>query len=162
MIQNIKLKEVSNMWREKLIEIKREKVIYNELINDGAADEQIEKLIIEVENVFHYKLPKEYLSFLSLVNGLEFNGFIIYGVDSYLLSCKVNQQIIGLISSNKIWYENEEQKQYIFLGESNISWYCFDLIEKKFIELDNPSGELISKYTDFETMLDKILEDSLL
>lgn len=36
---NIKLKEVSNMWREKLIEIKREKAIYNELINDGAADE---------------------------------------------------------------------------------------------------------------------------
>lgn len=50
----------------------------------------------------------------------------------------------------------------MFFGESNISWYCFDLINKVYVELDNPSGTLMHTFTNFDSMLEKALSDSLL
>ena len=150
------------MWKYKLEEIKQEKEIYEELINDGATASQIEKFKTNVKNRYQYDVPEEFLQFLKIVDGLEFNGFIIYGIDDFILSCNTNQEITGFISSNDIWYENEAQKQYIFLGESNISWYCFDLLNAKFVELDNPSGTLVTKYSNFKIMLGNLLGKSLL
>lgn len=150
------------MWKEPLENVKSEKKKYKELINVGATNKQIEIFIKEVKSKFNYSLPLDYLKFLEEINGIEFNGFIVYGIDQNLLECNSNQAINGLISLNEIWYENEEQKQYIFLGESNISCYVYDLNNKIFSELDNPSGELIKSYNDFYELLDKILSDSLL
>ena len=48
------------------------------------------------------------------INGIEYNGFILYGVDEPLLKESPNQHINGLIDCNKVWYENEWQKQYLF------------------------------------------------
>lgn len=49
-----------------------------------------------------------------------------------------------------------------FLGEGDISWYVYDLKSKKYCELDNPSGEVSEEFSDFEAMLDKMLENSLM
>ena len=49
------------------------------------------------------------------------NGFILYGADEPLLKKEPNQHVNGLIDCNKVWHENEWQKQYLFLGESSIS-----------------------------------------
>ena len=59
-------------------------------------------------------------------------------------------------------YENEWQKQYLFFGESSISWYCLDLNQEVYVELDNPSGDPMYTYNDFDAMLEKAMKDSLL
>lgn len=150
------------MWKDKLEEVKKEKERYKELVNDGATNEQIEKFVKEVRTKFNYSLPLKYLDFLKEVNGIEFNGFIVYGIDQELLEEDVNKPINGLISLNEIWYENEEQKHYIVLGESNISWYVYNLKNNIFAELDNPSGCVVKEYYNFNNILEKILTDSLL
>ena len=71
------------------------------------------------------EIPQQYLDVLSRINGIEFNGFILYGVDQYLLKHEMKQPVYGLLEFNHIWYENEKQKEYLFLGESNISWYVY-------------------------------------
>ena len=110
------------MWEDNLKKIINEKKMYDEEVNLGASKEEIDKLIVEAKEKLGVEIPKEYLDILSKVNGIEFNGFILYGVDEYLLEHEINQSIYGLVDLNKIWYENEEQKKYLFLGESNISW----------------------------------------
>lgn len=72
-------------------------------------------------------MPYDYFEFLKNFNGIEFNGFIMYGVDKDLLSIKPSSNINGLIQFNNIFYENKHQKKYIFLGESNISLYVYDI-----------------------------------
>ena len=136
--------------------------MYDEEVNLGASKEEIDKLIVEAKEKLSVEIPKEYLDILSKVNGIEFNGFILYGVDKYLLEHEMNQSIYGLVDSNKIWYENEEQKKYLFLGESNISWYVYEYKNKIFIELDNPSGREINKFNSFYEMFNKLLVDALM
>lgn len=150
------------MWRELLLDIKKIEEKYGETLNIPATNEQIGCLEKVAKEKFKHILPKEYIVFLKMVNGLEFNGFIFYGVDSWLVDKDDNKFDYGYIDTNEIWYENEHQKQYMFFGESNISWYCFDLLNGVYVELDNPSGTLMQTYIDFNSMLEKALEDSLL
>ena len=150
------------MWKTKLEEIKEEKNLYGEQINSGASEVELAKFKISVKEELQKDLPTEYSNVLKMVNGLEFNGFILYGIDEVLLEKKPNQHINGLISFNQIWYENEDQKKYLFLGESNISWYVYDPNNKRFIELDNPSGREMVVFKELDEMLEKILSDSLL
>lgn len=150
------------MWEDNLKKIIDEKKMYDEEVNPGASKEEIGKLIAEASEKLNVEIPKEYLDIISKVNGIEFNGFILYGVDENLLEHEINQSIYGLVDSNQIWYENEEQKKYLFLGESNISWYVYEYKNKCFIELDNPSGRESNKFNSFYEMFNKILVDAVM
>ena len=149
------------MWKDKLQEIIQEKKIYGEKVNIGATEEEIEIFFKEAKAELPVDFPNDYANILELVNGLEFNGFILYGIDQILLSKQPNQRIYGLIEYNKIWYENEWQKKYVFIGESNISWYVYDFTECKYVELDNPSGRENEVFSSLEYMVEKILSDAL-
>ena len=149
------------MWKDKLQAIVQEKNLYNEKINNGATLDEIQLFLAAVKDEFKFDLPNEYVRILEVVNGLEFNGFILYGIDSYLLHTPQNQSVNGLIENNKIWYENEWQEQYIFFGESNCSWYVYNLREDKYCELDNPSGSEMEVYNSVESLVEKLLSDSL-
>ena len=155
------IKEGMKMWKEHLEEIRQEEKQYGGDINCGISKEEAENFIKAVKEELGIALPEEYLKILTIVNGIEFNGFILYGADEPLLKKEPNQHVNGLIDCNKVWHENEWQKQYLFLGESSISWYVYDLKAKKYYELDNPSGEVSEEFNDFERMLDEMFEDSL-
>lgn len=150
------------MWKDKLQEIVQEKNIYDEKINIGASEEEIQRFIEEIKLELKVDLPSDYVKILEVVNGIEFNGFILYGIDQQILTKKQNQTINGLIEYNKIWYENEWQNKYIFLGESNISWYVYDLESKKYLELDNPSGRENEVFNTVECLVERILSEALI
>ena len=116
------------MWKDKLQEIIQEKKIYGEKVNIGATEEEIGMFFKEVKAELNVDLPNDYANILELVNGLEFNGFILYGIDQILLSKQPNQSINGLIEYNKIWYENEWQKKYIFIGESSLLFFECNIV----------------------------------
>ena len=73
------------MWTDKLQNIIQEKNLYGEKVNIGATEGEIQLLIREIKNELNVDLPSEYLKILEVVNGIEFNGFILYGIDQRLL-----------------------------------------------------------------------------
>lgn len=150
------------MWREKLEEIIREEAKYGNKINDGAKENEIQKLIENVKDELNFSLPNEYINVLKIVNGLEYNGFILYGIDEELLEREFEQSINGLIDNNKVWYDNEWEHAYIFLGDDSISWYVYDQEREKYYILDKPSGDEMEEFDTMEDMLDKMLSNALL
>ncbi|HDR8383598.1 TPA: SMI1/KNR4 family protein, partial [Bacillus cereus] len=123
---------------------------------------EVKKLRERMKKSFNVDLPSEYEEFLKTVNGLDFNGLVLYGVDSYLLDTERDESICGLIETNEIWYENEFQKEYLFLGDSNIAWFCKNLSDGTYLELDKPSGTVMNTYNDCNTMLEEALKTALL
>lgn len=150
------------MWKESLEEIIQEEKKYGQEINGGISEAEEKLLIKAAKDEFDLVLPEDYIKILRVVNGLEFNGTILYGADEPLLEEAPKCHVNGLVDCNKVWYENEWQKQYLFLGEGNISWYVYELETKKYYELDNPSGEINEEFDGFEQMLDKMLLDALM
>lgn len=150
------------MWEEKIEEIRAISAKYQEKLNDGCSEELISDFEDEIYESFNYKVPKEYLLFLNYVNGVNFNGLIIYGVDDYIIEAEndVNEDT-GYIESNELWYENEGQKKYMFFGHSGITWYCYDIEKKIYLELDKPSGSKGLECNSLDKLIDKALFDAL-
>jgi hypothetical protein len=96
----------------------------------------------------------EYIDFVKTINGLNYNGLYIYSLNK-----KINYNIF---ESNEIWWnENEELKQYIFLGDDDISWYCINQNNGKYYLLDKPSGDIMNEYDTFDKIVIKALKTSL-
>ncbi len=149
------------MWKEKLQQIAQEEKVYGEEINAGATRKEIQLFLEKCRTELNVDAPDEYLKILEVVNGIEFNGFILYGIDEELLDTQPNQPVNGMIEYNKMWYENEWQKQYLFLGESDISWFAYDLVKGQYCELDNSSGEETEAFDCVDSLVEKILCDAL-
>ncbi|KAA0770241.1 SMI1/KNR4 family protein [Bacillus sp. BB51/4] len=150
------------MWKNLIVDIEKIEKSFNDKLNTPATDSEVQKLKECMKENFNIDLPSEYEEFLKTVNGLDFNGLVLYGVDSYLLDIERDESICGLIETNEIWYENEFQKEYLFLGDSDIAWFCKKLSDGTYLELDKPSGTVMETYNDFNTMLEEALKTALL
>ncbi|HHT7223260.1 TPA: YrhA family protein [Bacillus cereus] len=150
------------MWKNLILEIEKIEKSFNDKLNTPVTDSEVKKLRERMKKNFNVDLPSEYEEFLKTVNGLDFNGLVLYGVDSYLLDTERDESICGLIETNEIWYENEFQKEYLFFGDSNIAWFCKNISEGTYLELDKPSGTVMNTYNDFNTMLEEALKITLL
>lgn len=146
------------MWRSILQRIIEEKESYNERVNIGANKTQLATLKRKISEIYNINIPKVYLDFLEKINGLEFNGFVIYGISD---ENNESEYVTDFISTNEIWNENDNTLRNVFFGDSNISWYCYDTVENEYVELDKPSGSLIRSFDSFEPMLEVILTDCL-
>ena len=60
-----------------------------------------------------------------------------------------------------IWHENEWQRKYIFFGDSNTSWYTYDLLTNKYYELDKPYGKIVDEFDNIDLLVDKLFGDAL-
>lgn len=150
------------MWKNLILEIEDILKSVNYKLNTPATDTEVQKLREHAKEKFNVDLPSEYEEFLKIINGLDFNGLVLYGVDSPLLETEKDEQICGFIDTNEIWYENEFQKEYLFFGDSNIAWFCKNLSDSTYLELDKPSGTVMNTYNDFNTMLEEALKTALL
>ncbi|MBJ8030328.1 YrhA family protein [Bacillus cereus group sp. N21] len=146
------------MWKNLILEIEEIEKSFNCKMNTPATDTEVQRLRERVKENFNIDLPIEYEEFLKTVNGLDFDGLVIYGVDPSLLEPEREEPICGLIDTNKIWYENEFQKEYLFFGDSDIAWFCKNLSDGTYVELDKPSGTVMEIYNDFNTMLEEALK----
>lgn len=138
------------------------KELYDEEINSGASEKEIYELVTTAKEKWNMEIPQQYLDVLSRINGIEFNGFILYGVDQYLLEHEMKQTVCGFLEFNHIWHENEKQREYLFLGESNISWYVYQYKNQCYMELDQPSRREIHRFRNFYEMFDKVLSEAIM
>ncbi|MFS8304205.1 YrhA family protein [Bacillus altitudinis] len=146
-------------WKESLIEIAKIEEKYGNSLRKPASDTEIIKMNDMIKKRWeNIELPGGFIEFLKLVNGLDFNGLVIYGVDKTLLDTEIDEDIHGFIETNETWHENDWQKQYIFYGDSDTAWYCYDQEKRMYVELDKPSGTFIQSFESFNHMLNDAIE----
>ncbi|EJR81982.1 MULTISPECIES: YrhA family protein [Bacillus] len=150
------------MWREKISHISKIREKRNRKFNLPINEKELSKFRKSVVEKFGEDvLPQQYYEFLKTVNGIEFNGLIIYGIDQSFLDFKPINQVDSFFDANEIWESIKEEDELIFFGDSDIAWYCYNVSKKKFVELDKPSGEHMETFCDFDTMLKSALSAAL-
>ncbi|EJQ53359.1 MULTISPECIES: YrhA family protein [Bacillus] len=150
------------MWREKISHISKIREKRNRKLNLPINEKELSKFRKSVVEKFGEDvLPQQYYEFLQTVNGIEFNGLIIYGIDQSFLDFKPINQVDSFFDANEIWESIKDEDELIFFGDSDIAWYCYNVSKKKFVELDKPSGEHMETFCDFDTMLKSALSAAL-
>ena len=80
-----------------------------------------------------------------IIDGFDFDSLSFYSINYD----KEN----NLYESNEIYWENENLKEYLFIGEDSISWYCISFNTEKYYILDKPSGSVIDEFFQFDDLL---------
>ncbi|TVX94881.1 YrhA family protein [Cohnella terricola] len=151
------------MWKEQIDKISKIRDKRNRTLNLPANGNELSgfrKSIVEKfgEDV----LPQQYYKFLQTVNGIEFNGLKIYGIDQFLLDSIPINQVDSFFDANETWESINGEDELIFFGDSDIAWYCYNVSSKSFVELDKPSGEHMETFCDFDTMLESAFSAALI
>lgn len=71
------------MWKDLILEIKDILESVNYKLNTPATDTEVQRLREHAKEKLNVDLPSEYVEFLKTVNSLDFDGLVLYGVDSF-------------------------------------------------------------------------------
>lgn len=102
----------------------------------------MERLLRQARNELHRELPQAYTNFLRECDGLECNGYSIYGADDFW----ENQTLCPGIAA-----------RYLVFAERDIGWFCMKKADASFWELDKPSGREMRRFSGAGDMLRHIL-----
>jgi hypothetical protein len=142
-------------WRKQVSQISKIREKRNRKLNLPNNENELSRFRKSVVEKFGEDvLPQQYYEFLQTVNGIEFNGLKIYGIDQIFLDSKPINQLDSFFDANETWESIKDEDELIFFGDSDIAWYCYNVSKKSFVELDKPSGERMETFCDFDTMLE--------
>lgn len=149
------------MWKKALIEVEKQIREHDLEMQPPASESELKAVVNDAKRILGVDLPDDYLQFLRLANGLNWNGVFMYGSKSSQI-VGTTYTLQGIVEANEIWRDYEGHKKYIFFGDSDMSLYGQELITREYKELDRSSNSLIQTYKDFDEMLTDVLKLSLL
>lgn len=97
-----------------------------------------------LDNCKGLAVDDEYIEVISSVDCFDFNGLSFYSMN------KDNEN--NIYESNEIYWENDNLRKYLFLGEDSISWYAIAVGSGKYYILDKPSGSIMSEFDVFQEL----------
>lgn len=139
--------------RQLIEKVRIEASIWNEELEDQATLTDLLPFKALFLSKYGFEVPRGYLAFLSVVNGLEFNGLIIYGIGSRKeaeSSC-----VPSLLDINEDRQNLKDQTHYqsIKLGEDSTGIYTYNGKKMVFEYRDHFSASMIASFSSLEEML---------
>jgi hypothetical protein len=121
---------------------------------------EIEALSSRSRTVLGIELPQEYKELLRRVNGLDWNGLVIYASKRGQLQGLPKGTIEGLVDANlALRGDNDDMSNYLVLGDSGETLYAVHkLSKKKFHVIDVPDSSVMEKYADCGSLFGAALE----
>lgn len=146
------------MWLELLEKIEKIESGYGEKLNSPINLDKIKSLSKNEINKVQTFMEQEYSRFLTKVNGLDFNGSVLYGLKT---DDSCSAEVYDFFDYNNILHEVEENKRFVFIGENNISWFVYNPSNDEYLELDMPSAEVVEKFNSLDDLLESFLSDTI-
>jgi hypothetical protein len=123
-----------------------------ENLEPPANNSELQYFVDRVWEFFDVRLPAQYENFLQIVNGLEFNGLIIYGTknsDNYHASSldlfEMNEVLMDSLRASKL--------DVIVIGEDSTGLLTYDINTKQFQFRDRIGLDSAEPFSSFEEVL---------
>jgi len=122
-------------------------------LEPSASKEDLLDLSKRANAIFSIPLPTEYLKFLSIINGLDFNGLVFYGTKDSEID--PDSSPLDLVNMNILFKEGTDNPLFeiIILGENSTGILVFDLKLEEFQFRDRIGVERTVSYKSFIEML---------
>ncbi len=140
---------------ERINKIKEIEENYNQEFPLPIDSNNIESFIEKFKAYFSVEdVDEGFINFLKICDGLDFNGYQIYSSYDHT----INGVEYGIFQNNKLWYEDEENKDFIFYAESGSDLYVFNKQNNTYELQDRYSRDVFKSYKSFGEMLLYILK----
>ena len=106
---------------------------------------------------FQTPLSPEYLNFLRIHNGLNWNGLFIYGTESNS-AFDVN----GLVYENEgLRIDDDRFNNIIVFADDDMSYYVYQISSKEYQVLDKIPLDIMNKFSGFDDLLSEAFQSRL-
>jgi hypothetical protein len=139
---------------ELLAEINAEKCEFSQTIWPPASQDAIARLRRLARDTLLTDLPEEYVTFLGRNDGLDFNGYVIYGATEHQ-----EPFLSGFVEANQRL--GGPQASHVFYGDTGDQLFAQDRTSQVWVALDRASLDVIASFPSFEAMLTKVLRSAV-
>ncbi|WP_189370000.1 YrhA family protein [Tateyamaria omphalii] len=143
--------------KELLGKIADEQAAAAEFIQGPAAPQDIEALATALKIQMSATLPDDMRAYLSLSNGTDFNGLVLYGAFQSTDKPGPGGFWQGLIAANSEWREAGDHDTYVILGETGMDLLTVGLRGQSATSRDRMSGDQIESFPSVAAMLESYL-----
>lgn len=105
-------------------------------------------------------VPDEYIQFLTMSDGLNWNSLFIYASETMQIA-NTNASILGFVEANLIWQEYEPQKDFIIFGDSDLDKYVYNFTALQYQTIDRVSLEVVEEMSSFDELIASALKSVL-
>ena len=153
---------MSKKYEEFLKEIAKEKCKYSESMQPSSTIKQIARLRKNTLEKLSEELPDEYIDFLYITNGLDWNGLLIYASDTFPIVGYKDRFIPGFVETNLFNREEDKScKDLLFFGCSGIDAYVLKLTTRKYQILDRVSLDITETFLSFDELIFEAIKSHL-
>jgi hypothetical protein len=92
-----------------------------------------ENLYAAVQKELGAALPREYLELLEVVNGLDYDGLVIFASKRGPYVDDPATDLEGIIEANSDYRDNPDMSDYLLFGEDGTVFYAQDLRSGRFV-----------------------------
>jgi hypothetical protein len=123
------------------------------IIEPPASADEIAQFKISVKEEFQIELPCEYLEFLQIANGLEFNGLIIYGTRNSTASHDTSP--LDFFEMNVLFKESYRiaLSEFVVIGEDSTGILTFSSSLNQFEYRDRIGVDRVTIFPNFKELL---------
>jgi hypothetical protein len=149
------------MYQELLKRVGEEQRQFGSGLQPPSAGEQIQVLIENARKQLHSEPPADYLNFLRLTNGLDWNGVVIYGGDTAPIVGHPDRAIPNLVEMNLNYRDDPRFDDLLVIGSNGMDIYTYRISSGVYEIYDEVPHELVETISTFDELMTRALNRSL-
>ena len=141
------------MYAELLERIAAEQASYGAVPQNPATDAELARLRRRADEELGVELPAEYEEFLKRVNGLDWNGVLLYATET--------TTIAGVVEMNLVLRDDPRFADLLALGSDGLDVYTYRTATGTYEIYDEVPHNLVASGLSFEDLMTRALTRSL-
>jgi hypothetical protein len=119
--------------------------------------DEMQRLVEHARATLRTELPAEYLDFLRLANGLDWNGVVVYASDTVPIVGHPDRSIAGVVEMNLNFRDASVFQSLIVLGSDGMDVYTYNVGDRVYEQYDEVPHVLIESFATFDELMAKVL-----
>lgn len=149
------------MLADLITRINEDKARAQEHVRAGASAAQLATLKGQSLQVLGIEPPAQYLDFLRLSNGLDYNGLVVYDCASTPEQRSAGGFWQGLVATNLHWRDSAALRHLLVLADSDMDVFALDPADGRFHQIDKVGKDSMASFDSFNEMMEEVLAQRL-
>lgn len=149
------------MYQELLARVAEEQRRFGSEPQPPATEEEVQRVVQDGSKDLRTELPGDYLHFLRLNNGLDWNGVVIYGAGRNPITTHPDRSIADIVEMNLNYRDDARFADLLVFGSNGMDIYTYRISTDRYEIYDEVPHELVESFPNFDELMSKALSRSL-
>src|SRR5713101_4320885 len=134
---------------------------YNLGLQAPCSKVDLERVVTRARDELGYLLPDGYVGFLSLANGLDWNGLTIFASERTPITGFPDRFIDGFIEANLAYRDYAPMKAYAVFGDDGVALFTYSITMAEYQVLTKVGLSVLKRFGTFTELLTRAMQEKI-